>query len=127
MKTAYLLFTIAGFGALTLGVSFASEPVGRGPKEKQTTSDRAAGQLDGKPERGGKKQAEPKQSKSKEDGGASKNSSEAKNQTTSDRPADQVRGNPTRGNGAETMGRFTKSEGDIRPVEKSSQTGAKKK
>jgi hypothetical protein len=127
MKTAYLLFTIAGFGALTLGVSFATEPSRQGLKEKQTTSDRDAGHLDGKPERAGKEQAETKQSKSKEDGGASKNSSDAKNQTTSDRPAGQVRGNPTRGNGKETMERLTKSEGDIRPVEKRSQTGAKKK
>jgi hypothetical protein len=127
MKTAYLFFTIAGFGALTLGVSFATEPSGQGLKEKQTTSDRDAGHLDGKPERAGKEQAETKQSKSKEDGGASKNSSDAKNQTTSDRPAGQVRGNPTRGNGKETMERLTKSEGDIRPVEKRSQTGCKEK
>lgn len=62
MKTGCFLFSIIGFGALTLGVSLAEQPSGQssgqGLDENQTTSDRPADHMNGDQKSVSKKQAE---------------------------------------------------------------------
>jgi hypothetical protein len=70
MKTTRFLFTSAGFGVLTLGLSFAGEPSGpppRGPSEGQAASKPPAGQAQGNPARDHRSYPDGTHSKSKED------------------------------------------------------------
>jgi hypothetical protein len=80
MKTACFLFTIIGFGALTLGVSLADQPSGQpsgpGPEKKETTSDRPANQMRGKQKGLNEEQADTLHHGLGESGGASKKSSQ---------------------------------------------------
>ena len=81
MKTTRFLFTIVGFGALTLGLSFAGEPSiqpsAPSPTENHATSDRPADQAQGSPGRGKSDQTDGTHSKSKDDSRASEQSSQA--------------------------------------------------
>jgi hypothetical protein len=81
MKTARFLFTIVGFGALTLGLGFASEPSrqpsGQGPSEDQAASKRPVGLTQGNPVRGKAAPTEGQHSESKDDSHASEKSRQA--------------------------------------------------
>jgi hypothetical protein len=81
MKTARFLLVMAGFGALTLGRSFAGEPSGQSagsrPSENHTAIDRAAGQGLGNPTRGKGDETDGKRSEFQGDGHVSKKSSQA--------------------------------------------------
>jgi len=103
MKTACLLFTIVGFGALTLGASLADQPPEKGPDEKG------------------------EQTKSKNDNHAFEKISQTENQTTGDKPADHPRSKPERDEKELADGKHPKAKNDSRVSEKSSQAGPIKK
>jgi len=81
IKTPRLLFTIIGFGALTLGLSSAGEPPrqasGPGPSGDQATSNRLAGQVHGNQARDHGEQTDGKRSNSKNDSHPPEQSSQA--------------------------------------------------
>jgi hypothetical protein len=78
MKTPRFLFTIIGFGSLTLGLSLAGEPsrqpAGQEPSENHTTSDRPAEQVQGKGAHDKRDQPDGKPSNSKAESHASEQS-----------------------------------------------------
>jgi hypothetical protein len=81
MKTARFLFTMVGFGALTLGLGFAGEssrqPVGQGPSENQTASDHHGDQEPGNRGHGNRDLADEKHSNSNDNRHVSQKSSQA--------------------------------------------------
>ncbi len=78
MKTPRFLFTIVGFGALTLGLSLADEPSRQpseqAPNENHTTSDRPAEQVQGEGAHDKRDQPDGKPSNSKAESHASEQS-----------------------------------------------------
>jgi hypothetical protein len=114
MKSARFLFTIVGFGALTLGVSLASQPAGQssgqGPDASQatnlTTSGGSASYTGGKPEHDSQKQTDGKHSDSKDNSWISDKSSNA---------------GQKRSNGEQTEGKHPDYKNDKHVSDKSSQ------